>query len=368
MSKGYDVAIVGGGLAGASAAIRLRQAGKTVVLIEKEKAAHHKVCGEFLSHEAVENLQELGIDLKDPDVVTIENTRLIKGGKIVSAPLSFYAQSLPRYVLDEALIDKAIKEGTVVKRGITITDMRLLAGSWCVSGKKFEVCVKDLFLATGKHDIRGWQRAEGAKNDYIGFKMHYDLSPNHASLQVGNTDVILFKGGYAGFQMVGESKANLCLVVEKKRFAAFDKKWNFLLEDLCNQTPYLAKILKGAQPCWDKPIAIFGIPYGYVYNNKELPPHFYRLGDQMAVIPSFAGGGMAIALCTAKLAVDCYLNTDADDYHQKAQSMLKLHIWKSTGLGMLIASSRCQNLLMLLSRAYPKILTVTAKYTRLHRA
>jgi len=45
--------VVGGGLAGAMAGLRLARAGRSVVLLEKEPGAHHKVCGEFLSPEAV---------------------------------------------------------------------------------------------------------------------------------------------------------------------------------------------------------------------------------------------------------------------------------------------------------------------------
>jgi flavin-dependent dehydrogenase len=47
----YEVAIVGGGLAGLSAAISLARLGHSVVLFEKEKYPFHKVCGEYLSME-----------------------------------------------------------------------------------------------------------------------------------------------------------------------------------------------------------------------------------------------------------------------------------------------------------------------------
>ena len=44
-----DHLVIGGGPAGSMVAIRLAAAGRDVVLIERERAAHHKVCGEFLS-------------------------------------------------------------------------------------------------------------------------------------------------------------------------------------------------------------------------------------------------------------------------------------------------------------------------------
>ena len=48
--------MIGGGLAGSMVAMRLASAGREVVLLEKEREAHHKVCGEFLSREAIHYL------------------------------------------------------------------------------------------------------------------------------------------------------------------------------------------------------------------------------------------------------------------------------------------------------------------------
>ena len=49
----YDVAIIGGGLAGLSSAIELRLAGYDVILFEQEKYPFHKVCGEYVSLESI---------------------------------------------------------------------------------------------------------------------------------------------------------------------------------------------------------------------------------------------------------------------------------------------------------------------------
>jgi len=43
------VVVIGGGVAGSAAAIRLAQNGQDVLLLEKEPAAHDKVCGEFIA-------------------------------------------------------------------------------------------------------------------------------------------------------------------------------------------------------------------------------------------------------------------------------------------------------------------------------
>ena len=48
-----DNLVIGGGLACSMVAIGLATAGRQMTLLEKKSAASHKVCGEFLSPEAV---------------------------------------------------------------------------------------------------------------------------------------------------------------------------------------------------------------------------------------------------------------------------------------------------------------------------
>ena len=71
--------------------------------------------------------------------------------------------------------------------------------------------------------------------------------------------------------------------------------------------PIFAERLAGADPCWTKPLSIYGIPYGFVHRADAPSPRIHRLGDQLAVIPSFCGDGIAIALHSAALAVDRHL-------------------------------------------------------------
>jgi flavin-dependent dehydrogenase len=51
-----EVLILGGGVAGCAASIALARKGQGVTLIEREPTPRHKVCGEFLSGEALEEI------------------------------------------------------------------------------------------------------------------------------------------------------------------------------------------------------------------------------------------------------------------------------------------------------------------------
>ena len=72
----YDVAIVGGGLAGLCLAIQLADANFKVVLFEKESYPFHKVCGEYVSMESYPFLEKLGLPLSMMDLPRITHLRV----------------------------------------------------------------------------------------------------------------------------------------------------------------------------------------------------------------------------------------------------------------------------------------------------
>ena len=91
------MAIAGGGLAGAAAACHLADAGRCVVLLERERGPHHKVCGEFWSIEAQGYLDTLGGGgrlLPSLGAAPIEQVQIVCGRSAVSAPLPFLAWGL----------------------------------------------------------------------------------------------------------------------------------------------------------------------------------------------------------------------------------------------------------------------------------
>src|SRR6056297_2682187 len=82
-----EVVVLGGGLAGAGAACVLAKAGREVLLLEREAAATHKICGEFLSAETHGYLRRLGLNLDALGGHPISHLRLVHGRKIVATAL-----------------------------------------------------------------------------------------------------------------------------------------------------------------------------------------------------------------------------------------------------------------------------------------
>ncbi len=173
-----EIVVIGGGLAGGSVACTLAQAGRPILLIERYPEPRHKVCGEFLSIEAQAYLAHLGIDLDSLGASRISILRLIHGRNTAEVDLPFVACGLSRKILDEALLQQASLAGTRIVRGTSVRSLSSYEERIRVeAGSLGEVHADTLFLATGKHDLRGAKRQPtGSIGDLIGFKMHYSLA------------------------------------------------------------------------------------------------------------------------------------------------------------------------------------------------
>jgi hypothetical protein len=279
----YDIAIIGGGVAGATAAYYSAKLGYKTILFEKKSGAHHKVCGEYLSSETVASLEDLGIHLDDFKAAKIQHFNLFSNFHKASIDLDHEARGLSRYALDEALLSQAEKAGATIKRGVTIQGHSMIPA-------------KKVLIATGKHDQKNHKR--NGENTFIGFKMHYKLNDLNKKLLNSNVNIFLFKGGYAGLCFIENEIANLCLIVDQAIYKKHCRNYKELLEYIRKQNKFLDKQLENSTALWDKPLSISNIPYGFIDNSRD-----HSIGDQYAVIPSIMGNGMAITNLTAKTVV-----------------------------------------------------------------
>jgi flavin-dependent dehydrogenase len=325
-----DHLVIGGGPAGCTVALRLAASGRRVVLVEREREACHKVCGEFLSREANHYLDQLGIAPLALGAEVIHTLRLCSGRRAAAAPLPFQALSLSRRALDEALLTRAAEKCEVV-RGVAVESLTLNGGAWIAElsdGQSLRASA--VFLATGKHDLRGLGRPAGKQSDLIGFKIYWRLAPAQFSALRGFMDLFLFPGGYGGLSLVENEAANLCLVVRRSVLRSLGG-WNPLLADLRKANEQLRNLLDGAQPLWLRPLAISPIPYGHLCSEDD---GLWRIGDQAAVIPSFTGDGISIALHSASLAAEMYLaGRSPADFYRK----LRAQLGRSMSLATLIS-------------------------------
>lgn len=362
-SPTVDNLVIGGGLAGSMAGIRLAAAGRQVTLLEKETAAHHKVCGEFLSPEAVEYLNQVGINPLDLGAATIRSVRLSSQQRAVETALPFTALSLSRFTLDEALLSRAEEKGCKVQRGSFVEQLNIQDNLWFAQLRGGEsVCAHTVFLANGKHDIRGWERAHTGQGDLVAFKLHWQLDPAQTDMLREFIELFLFPGGYGGLSLVERDVANLCLVVRQAELRRIGG-WQELLASILDDNRHLKQLLQGAKALWDRPLAISSIQYGHLAGQ---PFGLWCVGDQAAVIPSFTGDGMSIALHSAALASEMYLaGESAEQYNHRLHAQLSLEMKLAIGLSRTVVTSAGRSLALFGLYLVPNAMRWIAASTRI---
>lgn len=223
--------IIGGGLAGAAAGIDLARSGQAPLLLERETGPHDKICGEFLSGEAVAALAGLGVDARRLGAVPITRVEINAGHRQAAAALPFPALSLSRRVLDEAMLERAAAAGVAVQRGVSVRGL----ADGVAQTTAGDIAAPALLLATGKHDVRGLPRPDGP--DEIGLKMYFRDAALSRRL-VGTVAVTFFDGGYAGLQPVEGGRLNLCLLVNGAHYRELGN-WPALLARLTREPALL---------------------------------------------------------------------------------------------------------------------------------
>jgi flavin-dependent dehydrogenase len=346
-----DVAIIGGGPAGSAAAIRLAEGGASVHLFERDVAPRHRICGEFLSAEGVALLRGFGIDPAAHGAPLIDRLRLIAGKRSAETALPFSAYGFTRRAMDAALLAAAEARGVAVERGITVRSAADIAATHRI-------------LASGKHDLREVPRPrDGTTNDLIGFKSYFRLRPAQTTALDRHIEIILFDGGYAGLQMVEGGVANLCLLTTRARYDASGGNWPGLLASLCRETPHLETRLAGADETLDRPLTVAAVPYGYVH--RDTGDGIYRAGDQFAVIPSFSGDGMSMALHGGAAAAAAILRgEDAAQFHTRLARQLRPQVRLAETLYRLARPRALHPLIMTAARLWPGLLGRIATATR----
>jgi flavin-dependent dehydrogenase len=343
----HDALVVGGGPAGAALARELAAAGRSVALLERDSETRHKVCGEFLSPEAIPLLAAAGVDLVSLGAQRIHALRIAGRDVIAEVELPEAGWALTRLALDQALLARAKDAGAEVLCGFNVQSLErnpgVADGGWQAQTSNTEHSAMriqggEAFLATGKHDLRGWAReTKSTQSELVALKMYFALSPEQQSRLAGHVELIVYPGGYTGLQPVEAGRANLCVLIQRSKLQQLGGRWQSLLDYMQQHSTHLANRLSGARPLLARPLAISSIPYGFRAKQERSFQGPWRLGDQAAVIPSFCGDGMAIALDTAHRAAQMYLcGSSQADFQREVYRRISGRIRLATHISKLI--------------------------------
>ena len=285
-SVNITVTVLGGGPAGASAAIAARIAGSPVCIIEKSKFPRHKVCGEFFSPEIAFELERLGAwdSFAAASPARIRRMKLHFGRRPKVCELPETAWGLSRYAFDALMLNRAVSLGAEVIRESAVTPRVIAAG-------------RNLS-----------QTHRGGR--LFGFKAHFTGPVDDA------VELFFFDGCYVGVNVVEGGRTNVCGLGPEDFLSKFDFDYDAVVQRSPALASRLAPLTREMK--W--------ISTGPLRYHQQFDPQSrsYLAGDALSFVDPFTGSGLLAAVKTGSLAGSAAARADAvESYLRQCRSSLK---------------------------------------------
>jgi flavin-dependent dehydrogenase len=258
----FDAVIIGGGPAGATAAILLASAGWSVAVVEQKAFPRRKVCGEYLSTTNWPLLTRLGIaepflELAGPPVT---ETAIFAGQRQYRSGLpsvgGHFGRALSREKLDLLLIERAAECGAQVfqpARCMRLTTQEDGFLATIESQKEsFELAASVAISAHGSWEIGRLptQRHERQPrpSDWLAFKAHF----TNTNLPIGLMPLLSFADGYGGMVHCDDDRASLSCCIRRHRLETLprehgDSAGDAVLQHILKTCPILRPVLDHAE-------------------------------------------------------------------------------------------------------------------------
>jgi flavin-dependent dehydrogenase len=222
-----DVLVIGGGPAGASAALLLARRGHSVIVVEKAEFPRRKVCGEFIAAAGIALLHGFGLGSSVDAAPDIRRIAVWAGSASVDARMPAYRTETPypralsRETLDALLLRHAAHCGAQVLQPMSVLKVerdhaRFLAQAATRRGERtLEIEARVVVAAHGS-----WEPGElptqpphlaSRPRDLLGFKAHFE----GGDVPPGTIALAPFGGGYAGLVERGGGRATFACCVTR---------------------------------------------------------------------------------------------------------------------------------------------------------
>jgi flavin-dependent dehydrogenase len=306
----YDIAIVGGGLAGLTFALQAKKAGYSVVLFEKESYPFHKVCGEYISMESWNFLTSIGVPLATFNLPIINHLSItdVKGNSYqYHLPQGGFGVS--RFFLDNYLYELCVEQNVTVHTNCKVEDVAFTNDVFTVKTSTTIINSKIVVGSFGKKnnlDI-SWKRAFAISkpnklNNFIGIKYHALLDTPTNVIALHN-----FKDGYCGMSKIEENKVCICYITTANNLKLSNNSIDAMQQQILSMNPSLKLIFEKATFIYKKPLVISQISF---QSKSQIHEHILLLGDACGLIAPLCGNGMSMAMHSSKIAftqVDLFL-------------------------------------------------------------
>lgn len=369
---GYDVAITGGGLAGLALSIQLARAGYKVALFEKEQYPFHKVCGEYISLESWNFLQELGLPLSDWGLPVIRRLQIsAPDGTFMEHELPLGGFGISRYKIDAALAGIAREHGVAVYESCKVTDIIFHRNSFQVltAAGMFRARIAcGTFGKRSNLDIK-WKRAFTRKrsdklNNYIAVKYHV-----HSGFPPDLIALHNFKDGYCGISKIEDERYCLCYMTSAENLQISGNSIAEMEKNILCRNPFLKEIFSSVVRLYDQPLTISQISFE---KKLQVEDHLLFIGDAAGMAPPLSGNGMSMALHGSKIACNCmepFLKGQIarhemeQEYTDQWNRQFGRRLWVGRQLQRWLGSEKHTNLLIRALQPFPKLVSFLIRQT-----
>lgn len=298
----YDLAIIGGGLAGLALSIQIARQGHRVILFEKEQYPFHRVCGEYISLESWDFLQSLGIDLEALNVSHIKRLSVsAKNGNAFEQELPLGGFGISRYKLDHTLAEIAKQAGVILHEQTRVNEIDFSSDEFNVQSTKGNFKSKVAAGCFGKRsnlDVK-WKRGfilakKNKLNNYIGIKYHIRYNFPGDLIALHN-----FKKGYCGISKIENDQYCFCYLTVADNLQNSDNDIKKMEQTILSANPHLKKVFNECEILWKEPVVISQISFD---KKNLIEDHVLMIGDAAGMITPLCGNGMSMALHASKIA------------------------------------------------------------------
>ena len=368
----YDLAIVGGGLAGLSLSIQMAKRGYRVILFEKEQYPFHRVCGEYISLESWDFLQSLGLDLRSLNVSQIKRLSVsAKNGNSFEQELPLGGFGISRYKLDHCLAQIAKQSGVVLFEQTRVNEINYSNDEFNIQSTIGNFRAKVTVGCFGKRsnlDVK-WKRPfvlakKNKLNNYIGVKYHISYSFPNDLIALHN-----FKKGYCGISKIENEQYCFCYLTVADNLQSSGNDIKKMEQTILSANPHLKKIFEECEMLWKEPVVISQISFD---KKNLIEDHVLMIGDAAGMITPLCGNGMSMALHASKIAAQQIMKflegtisreIMEQEYMDKWNKLFAKRLKAGRMLQHLFDSQWLTTLVIRLGRSFPSLIRRLIKQT-----